>query len=251
MLLDLEGGNVASDIVTSKWYHSEMAQHVLMEDGDRSGVGTKVDEQTASTTLSLGKDTLGECQRSEEELCDGDACLVEAYINVVVERLTTDDIEEVTLQARCLYTYGIELVLVVYLIFLGDSIENLLFGVVHIAIVIHELIDHVVGDDGIGRQIPVDNIADAADGLTADAHIDMSYLTLELVFELRDDVGKTLGCLVNVVDNALTDALGGVFFDYSQHGDAAVKVFSTGYPRDLGRAKLDCHNEFFCCCHIF
>ena len=88
-----------------------MTQNVFRVDADGRRVGTHVYQCTSGAPLSLGQHAVGQCQGSQEHLGNIDAGSLEAFIQVLVERLTLQDIKEDTLEMAALYAYRVELIL--------------------------------------------------------------------------------------------------------------------------------------------
>ena len=211
-----------------------MAQDVLEVDRDGGGVGTQVDEHAASAFLCLGEHAVGHCQRSQVHLGNGDASLVEALVQVAIERLAPENVEEIAFKARALNAYGVNLVLLVHLVFLCGGIQDFLLGVGHVAISIHQLVDHFRRDNRLLGHLLDNDVLHAADALTAYAYIDMGNLGFQRRLQLLHDVGQTHHGLVNVVDYTLAYARGGIFLNDSEDGNAAVEVLfscNSGYLR--------------------
>ena len=103
------------------------------------------------------------------------------------------------------YTNRVELVLGINLIFLNSSIENLLIGVIDVTVGVHELNNHVLRNNGLGRKILGDDVVNRADRLTCNTHINLCDGRLELLLQTIDNVGQTLSSLVDVVNNTLAD----------------------------------------------
>ena len=232
-LLHLQGSNVLGDVVTAERNDSQVAQHVLVVDRDGGGVGSEVYEHASSALLGLAEHAVGQCQRSQIHLADGYASLVEAVVEVVVESLSPEDVEEIAFETAGLDAYGVELILVVDLVFLCCGIEDFLLRIRHIAVGIHEFVDHLGRDNGLVAQFLDNHIAHAAYGLASHSHVDVCYLALQLVFQLGYYIGKTLACLIDVIHDSLTDALRSIFLNHGQHGDAAVEVLASGNARNL------------------
>ena len=105
-----------------------------------------------------------------------------------------------------LYAYRIYLILVVYLVFLGCCIQNLLVWIRHVAVDVHELVDHVLRDDGSSRQILHDDVFQTSDRSAAYTHVYLGDVLLENILQLLDDADEALPRLVDVIDNTLSDA---------------------------------------------
>ena len=92
---------------------------------------------------------VGQCQRCKIHLGNGDVGILETSIDVVVESLAPQDIQEDALEVRTLYANRIQLVLAVYLVFLGDGIKDFLVRIGHVAVDVHQFVDHLLCDDGV------------------------------------------------------------------------------------------------------
>ena len=206
-LFDLQRGDVLCYIAAAEWYNSQMAENVLVVDGNRCRVGSEVDEYASATLLGFAEHAVGKCQWGEIQLSNGNACLVEAGVEVVVELLAPQNVQEVALKTGSLYAYRVDLELLVDLVFLCGCVEDLLVRVAHAAVGVHQFVDHLAGNHRLLREFLYDDVADAADGLSAYSDINLCYLTLKLCLKLVYDVGYALSCLGNVVDDSLADAL--------------------------------------------
>ena len=187
-LFHLQGRDVFGDVVATQRDDSQVAEHILIIDRDCRRIGSQVDKQAASSLLCLAEHTVGKRQGCQIHLGNGNASLVEAVVQIVIERLTPQDVQEIALQAVGLDAYRVELILRVYLVFLGCSIQNFLFGIGHASVGIHQFVDHFGGNDGFSRQILHNDVTDTANRLSADTHVDLGYLTLKLVLQLSYDV---------------------------------------------------------------
>ena len=96
--------------------------------------------------------------------------------------------------------------LVVDLVFLCDSVEDLLVGVLHAAVGIHQAVDHINRHLGISGQLLDNDILLTAYRLTINTNVDTCYLSLENVLELLDHIAQGLHCLVDIVDHAFANA---------------------------------------------
>ena len=150
-----------------------MTEDILVIDTDCGSISTQVNKGATRSFLSIGQHTVGQGQRSEIHLGNGYTSQIEALIQIAVEHLAPQDIEEVTFQSGTLNTHGIQLVLVVHLILLGGCIQNLLILIAHVTVCIHQLIHHLLCDDGVGSKILDDDVFDASYRLTSDTHIDL------------------------------------------------------------------------------
>ena len=88
-----------------------------------------------------------------------------------------------------MYAHGVELVLVVDFVLLCGGIENLQLWVLHAAIGIHQLVDHVLRDDGVVGQVYHVGVFHATDRLSSNAHIYLGYVCFQRSFKFRDYVG--------------------------------------------------------------
>ena len=211
----LQGSNIFRDIVAAKGNDCQVAQDVLIIDGDGRRVGTHIDQRTTGALLRLGQHAVRQSQRSEVQFCDVDIGSLETLVQVLIERLALQDIEEIALNARALDANRVNLILRIDLILLNGSVQNLLVGIGHAAVVIHEFHDHVLSDEGFAGQVLSNDIADRANRLTTYTNIHLSDGGLQLFLQLRDDTGQTLGGLVNVIDYTFTDKQGRVLLDTS------------------------------------
>ena len=105
-----------------------------------------------------------------------------------------------------LYAYRVNLILVVYLVFLSCCIQNLLIRICHVSVDVHELVNHILRNDGSSWQILYDYILETSDGSASHTHIHLGDVLLENVLQLLDDVDEALPRLVDVIDNTLSDA---------------------------------------------
>ena len=99
LLLHLQRCDVLGDVVASQGNDGEVAQNLLVEHGHCCGVGSQVDQYASAALLGLGEHAVGQSQGRQVHLCDGDACVVEAFVDVAVESLAPKDIDEVALDA--------------------------------------------------------------------------------------------------------------------------------------------------------
>ena len=245
-LVYLERGDVLGDIVAAQWYDGDVAQDVLVVYRHGGGLGAQVYEHTSAALLRLGEHAVGEHQRCEIHLDDVDAGALEALVAGVVELLAPQYVKEIAFQVLALYACGVKLELVVNLVFLSDGIDNLLFGIIHAAVGVHEFVYHVLAHDGSLFQVFDNHILYAAYRLSSSAYIHACYLGLERVFKFVDDVGQTLYRAVVVIDYSLADACRRVFLRYGEDADAAIKVLLSGHACNLGRAQFDSDYKFLC-----
>ena len=199
-----------------------MAQDTLVVNGYGSGISTQVNEHTSGSLLRVGQYAVCHSQWCEIHLCNRDICILEAGIDIIVEVLAPKDIQEDTLQMAALYAYRVNLVLVVYLVFLCCSVKNFLIWISHVAVDVHQLINHILRDDRCAWQIFHDDVLEASDRSASNTHVNLSNILFEEVLQLLDDASEALACFIDVIDNTLSDTRRRVFLDGSQHGDAAV-----------------------------
>ena len=221
-ILELEASQVLGDVVSTQWDDREMAQDTLVVNGYGSGVGTQVNEHTSGSLLRVGQYAVCHSQWCEIHLRNRDICILEAGIDIVIEVLAPKDIQEDTFQMAALYAYRVNLVLVVYLVFLCCSVKNFLVWISHVAVDVHQLINHILRDDRCAWQIFHDDVLEASDRSASYTHVNLGNILFEEVLQLLDDASEALACFVDVIDNTLSDTRRRVFLDGSQHGDAAV-----------------------------
>ena len=188
-----------------------MAQHVFPEDRNRGGVGTDIDQRATRALLDLGQYGIGQCQRSQIHVGHLDIGCLEAFVQVLEEGLTLQDIQEITLQAIGTDAHRIHLQIGVHTILLLGHVENLLVGIVQTPVAIHQFDHHLLGDNGIGRQVLDNGILDAADRLATHANKDLRDARMQLCLHLLDNRREALSRLVNVVNNTLADERRRVF----------------------------------------
>ena len=82
----------------------------------------------------------GRINKELKEIC----LLDQAYVKATDGKQSVAKyVEEVAFQMVCLNAYGVDRVLVVYLVFLCGSIENFLFRIAHIAVCVHQFVYHI------------------------------------------------------------------------------------------------------------
>ena len=213
-----------------------MSDNVLIVDTDGRGVGSQVDEDASATFLSIRQHAVGHDEWREEHVKDCDVGLVEAFLQAHEVVALLQDVEEVALDALALYAYRVVGVLVVNLVFLCDSVEDLLVGILHAAVGVHELVDHLKGDLSIvGERLDV-GVSDALDRLTANTDIDVSDTRLECRLQFLYDIGQGLYSLLYIVDHTLPDACCCILLCQSEDADTAIFVFSSRNAGYLRRA---------------
>ena len=74
--------------------------------------------------------------------------------------------------------HGIVLILRVDLIFLCYGVLYLVFGVGHVAVVVHQLVHHILRYDGVDGQILYYGVVDAMYALSAYAYVYLCYVSL-------------------------------------------------------------------------
>ena len=156
-----------------------MTQHILEIDRNSSGIGTEVNKHAAGALLGIGKYRVGECQRSEIHLSNGDIGQVKALVEIAVEHLAPENVQEVSFQAAALDAHGIHLILVVHLVFLCGGIKNLLVLVTHIAVTVHQFVDHFLCNDGVFGEIFHNIVFHTANALSSHTDIDVYDFRLQ------------------------------------------------------------------------
>ena len=172
------------DIIASKWNDSQMAQDILAIYRHSSSVGPQVNQRASRTLLSLGKHTVGKCYWRYIHLCHIDIDSLEALVEILIEGVALKYVEEVALDMRTLYSYGVGLILRVNLIFLLGNIQNLLFGIFHRTVCIHQVDNHLLSHLGCRRQFLGDDISHTTYRLTTHTNIHLCNVSLELVGQL-------------------------------------------------------------------
>ncbi len=232
-LLHLQCRDVTCDVRAAKGQHGQMAEHVLIVYRDGGRVGSEVHEQASGPALGLRKHAVCQRQRCQVHLGYLDSCLIEASVEVLVERLPPEYVEEVALQLRALYADGIDLQLRVDLVLECDGVEYFLVGIVHVAVGVHQLVHHLLCDYGLRRQLPDDHILDANDALAAYAHIHLLYLCMQLCLQALLYVYEREHCLVNIVYYASAYIRRGILLHYRKNGDAPIQILLSCYAGDL------------------
>ena len=233
-LLHAQRGNVLGDIVDTDRNDGQMAHHVLPEHGDGGSVGAEVYEDAARALLGLGEHYVGQFEGSQIHLDHLDAGHLEALVQLLEERLALKNVQEVALQARGGNAHGVELKLGVDAILLFGNVDDLLVGILHVTVLVHEFAHHLLSNLGIGGQVDDLGVAHAAHRLSAHAYEDLADVGLELPLELLDNGGEALGCLVDVVDHALAYERRRVFAGQRHDTDAAVGLL---LPCDAGHLR--------------
>ena len=205
VFLHLQRGNVFRDVVAAERNHGQVAQNVLVIDADGGCVGSEIDEHAARAFFRLGEHAVGHREGCEIHFGDGDACLLETFVEIAVELLPPENVEEISLEARTLDAHWVELILLIDLVFLCGSVENLLFGIRRVAVLVHQFVDHLWCDNRQAAHLPENHVLDAANALSTHAHIDLCDFRLERRFQFLDDVGHTHHGLVDVIDHALAN----------------------------------------------
>ena len=176
---------------------------------------------------------VGQCQRCKIHLGNRDVGILETSVDVVVESLAPQDIQEDALEVRTLYANRIQLVLAVYLVFLGDGIKDFLVWIGHVAVDVHQLVDHFLCDDGVLRQVFHDHVLDAADRTATHTDINLSDILLQYCLQLFDDIGQAKTCLVDIVYHTFPDARRRVFLHCGKNRDASIQVLLSCYTCHL------------------
>ena len=83
--LHLQRGNIFRDIAAAEGNDGEVAQDVFRIDRDGCCVGTDVDECASRAFLGLGEHAVSQCERSQIELHDADAGVLEALVQFLEE----------------------------------------------------------------------------------------------------------------------------------------------------------------------
>ena len=153
---------------------------------------------------------------------------VETLVQVAVEKLPPENIQEVALEAGALNAHRIKLILRVDLVFLRGSIEYFLVLISHVAVGVHELVDHLLLDNRIGGQVFDNDIFHAEDGLSAHSNVYMRDFCLQGTGKFLYNIRQALSGLVDIVHNALADERRRILLNNSQYLDAAVHILLSG-----------------------
>ena len=128
-----------------------MAKNIFVIYRYRRRVSTQIYQRAASSLLRVSQYAVCQGERCQVHFCDRNVGFLKTSVNIVVEILFPQDIEENTFQMIALYADRVYLILVIYLIFLCRSIQDLLIRICHVAVDIHQLINHFLSYDGCGR----------------------------------------------------------------------------------------------------
>ena len=109
----------------------------------------------------------------EIHLGDGYLGVFKAFVEVPVERLPAEDVEEDALDLVTLDAHGVDLVLRAYFVFLCGGVEYFQVGVRHAPVVVHQFVDHVLGDDGVIGQCLYDDVSQTSDGLASHSYVNL------------------------------------------------------------------------------
>ena len=145
-LLHLQRGDILGDIIATKRDDSQMAQDILAIYRHGSCIGTQINQCASRALLSLGEDTIGEGYGRDIHLSNINIDSLEALVEILIECISLKDIQEIALDMRTLNSYGVCLILRVNLVFLLGNIKNLLVGIFHRTVSIHQVDYHLLGN---------------------------------------------------------------------------------------------------------
>ena len=182
-----------------------MTEHILPEYRYCCRVGTDINQCTSRTLLSLCQHHICQCQRSQIHICDLNIGCLKTFVQVLEERCTFKDIQEITFEVIGTDTHRIHLQLRINTILLLGNIQNLLVRIIKSPVCIHQFNNHLLCDNTITREIFHNSVLDTANRLATDTHEYLSDTCLQLCFQFLDDRCQTLSSLVNVVNNTLAD----------------------------------------------
>ena len=115
-----------------------------------------------------------------------------------------------------------------------NSVKYFLLRILHAAVGIHQLVNHILADNTVYGQVLDIDISDTFDRFSADAYVNLNDLSLEIRLQFLYDVGQGLYGFVDIIHNALADARGRILLYDSENADAAVKILLSCNTRHLG-----------------
>ena len=104
---------------------------------------------------------------------------------------------------RTLHANGVDLELLIELIFVGYGLDDVGIGILHASVSVHERVNHVLRHDGIFGQFLYDNVLYAAGRLPPNAHVSVGNLGFEGGLQLGNNGGEALHGAVEVIYHAL------------------------------------------------
>ena len=119
------GGDVVGDVVTSEGDDCEFAQNVVGVDADGGGISTDVHKGAARAFLAGTELGVGEGEGSYEKLGDVKSCSAYAFLDVLGQGGTGNDIEETSFELVYLHAYDIEYGAIANFVFLWYDFEYL------------------------------------------------------------------------------------------------------------------------------
>ena len=231
VVFDLERHDVAVDVCAAEGNGGQMAQEVVLVDGDGGRFCAHVYKDAARAALRLREHRVGKCLHGDGEVGNGHVRAVEAVADFFLDRRVCHDVEVASLDALREHAHGFVLQLRAELELLRYGFENVAVGRCAGTVLVADGINHLLRHLHFRAEVAHNGVSHGVHAHAADAHIDAADVLLEFLLQALLDVEDALRHLVDVVDAPLANKGCGRLLRQCQHLDAAVGFFFSGDGR--------------------
>ena len=152
-LFHLQGSDVVGNVVSTQRQYAEVSQDIVLIDQHGGGVGTEVHQCAARTHLVFGQHGFGQRSGSHEQVVGNfHFGLLETVFEVLLQRGTRHDVEELPGDVSSGNSYGLHMQRVVYLVFLRGYIQHTHVYQGYITVLVANLVYQFLRNDALFLQ---------------------------------------------------------------------------------------------------
>ena len=219
------GHDVAGEVAATQRQRVQIDERLVLVDGHRCGLGAHVNEHAAQLTVTVVKDLLAHCQRSDNEILDRNA---ERHQTVQVKHqlLLGDNEININFYGRAKLSYGVGGCHFVHIVCARHNVHGLVVAYRRARGILDDALDEFIGD-GFGRSHATLHLAhDAVERPAAHAHIDLSDASVNHRRQIREQT----------VDDALDVFY--ILYDTIPHAIEVLLLLEMFYAQESSRSLL-------------
>ena len=127
-----------------------MTENAVLVYGNGCGIRTEIDQCTARTLFNVGQYGIGQYDGRYEEAGNFYFGLFKAGKYVSLDRRAGYDVEEMSFNLVAYHANRVNEIIVFYLVFLWNNIQNIQVLIMCLLVTLYELIYNITGDNGFG-----------------------------------------------------------------------------------------------------
>ena len=244
--------NIGRGIVASKRNHHQMAQGITRIDSHRGGLCSYIHQGTSCTSFGLRKEVAGKAKGRDEQLILGntDTRTFERLSDAVHQAHVGQHIDKLGTEYLGLHAYGRgDTAAAVGAVFLGDSLENLHIGILLSTVHIIDSLDDRVRNDSLLSQGIDHGIHCSTKRLSAQTHIDLSDLHIQMLGQLAQHILQDLCRAVYIVNDSSTNGTGVSLLGHGQYMHSAVQFSPSCNGANSRRTQFYSYDDVLFCSH--